>query len=288
MPILEAKVTFFSPKITLNLRGKLLDLSTPQVMGILNNTPDSFYDGGRHNSSSRLTGQVKKMVDEGVDIIDIGGYSSRPGAMEVDLQTEQQRVIEALKAVQSVDDNLPVSVDTFRAPVAQAAISAGAHMINDISGGSLDPDMFETVAQMQVPYILMHMKGDPQSMTGLAEYQDLHKEMADYFVNKVAQLQALGVNDIIIDPGFGFAKTTEQNYALVKNLDYFQMVNCPLMIGVSRKSMIYKPLNITPDEALNVTTALHALALAKGAKILRVHDVAEARQTVELFKLINA
>jgi len=275
---LEAKVTLFSPKKTLNLRGKLLDLSSPLVMGILNNTPDSFYDGGRHHDKKSLSDKVARMVDEGADIIDIGGYSSRPGAADVSEEIERTRVLQALEVVCGIDAEIPISVDTFRATVARAAIEAGAHIVNDISGGN----------QLQVPYILMHMRGTPETMSSQTDYHNLHKEITQYFVNKIKLLHQKGLHDIIIDPGFGFAKTTEQNYDILKNLDYFQMVNCPILVGVSRKSMIYKPLAIKPDEALNGTTALHAWALANGARILRVHDVMEARQTVELYKLVNA
>ena len=282
---MEAKVTLFSSKKTLNLGGKLRDLSQPLVMGILNSTPDSFYDGGHYNRPGDLQRRIEILQAEGADIIDIGGYSSRPGALDIDLKEEQKRVLDALSAVQEVAPELPVSIDTFRSEIAQAALDQGAHMINDISGGNLDPQMIEVIAKWKVPYVMMHMKGTPQTMTTQTKYQDLVPDVFSYFVQGINNLRAQGVKDIILDPGFGFAKTVPQNYVLLKNLDYFKVLNCPLLVGLSRKSMIYKPLNTTADQALNGTSVLNTIALMNGASILRVHDVKAAKEAITFFKL---
>ena len=278
-----AKVTPFSSKKTLNLGGKLLYLDNPLVMGILNITPDSFYQGSRFNDAEGLTKKLEQMIQEQVDIVDIGGYSSRPGAENISVQEEIDRVIPAILACRAYAPSIPISIDTYRTEVASQALDAGANMINDISAGSLDPKMFKLVAQRQVPYILMHMRGNPQTMTGKTDYQNIITDIMRYFSQKVSQLQDLGVNDIIVDPGFGFAKTVEQNYELLRNLSYFKELQLPLLVGLSRKSMVYRPLDISADEALNGTTVLHTIALMNGAMILRVHDVQAARQAVTLY-----
>lgn len=278
-----AKVTPFSSKKTLNLSGKLLYLSNPLVMGILNITPDSFYQGSRFNDAEALTKKLEQMIQEQVDIVDIGGYSSRPSAENISVQEEIDRVIPAIKACRAYAPSIPISIDTYRAEVASKALDAGANMVNDISAGSLDQKMFELVAQRQVPYVLMHMRGNPQTMTGKTDYQNIITDIMRYFSQKVSQLQDLGVNDIIVDPGFGFAKTVEQNYELLRNLSYFNELQLPLLVGLSRKSMVYRPLNISANEALNGTTVLNTIALMNGASILRVHDVQAARQAITLF-----
>jgi dihydropteroate synthase len=286
---LNAKDTFFSPKITLNCQGKILSLHEPVVMGILNVTPDSFFAGSRTTSEKTVLERAQKLLSEGAAILDIGGYSSRPGAVDISSEEEQNRIVPAIKSLKQEFPDVVISVDTFRADVAQAAIEAGAAIINDISGGTIDGRMFATTAALQVPYILMHMRGTPQTMQTLTQYQDLLPEMLRYFAEKVDALRRLGVNDIIIDPGFGFAKTVEQNYEVLRQLEIFRILELPVLSGLSRKSMTYKTLGIGPEEALNGTTALNMMALTKGAKILRVHDVKEAVQTVKLYlKTTNA
>ncbi|MFC5271268.1 dihydropteroate synthase [Adhaeribacter terreus] len=286
---MNAKDTFFSTKTTLNCQGKILSLHEPVVMGILNVTPDSFFAGSRTTSEKTVLERAEKLLTEGAAILDIGGYSSRPGAIDISPEEEQNRIVPAIKSLKQEFPDAVISVDTFRADVAQAAIEAGAAIINDISGGTIDGRMFATTAALQVPYILMHMRGTPQTMQTLTQYQDLLPEMLRYFAEKVDALRQLGVNDIIIDPGFGFAKTVEQNYEVLRQLEVFRMLELPVLAGMSRKSMTYKTLNIGPEEALNGTTALNMLALTKGAKILRVHDVKEAVQTVKLYlKTTNA
>jgi dihydropteroate synthase len=274
----------FSTNKTLNLNGRLINLETPRVMGILNLTPDSFYDGGRFPSAEKILEQVEKMVKEGVDIIDVGGYSSRPGAEEISLKEEIGRVINGISAIVRHFPGTPVSVDTFRSEVARAAVQEGASMVNDISGGGLDPEMAATVARLNVPYVLMHMRGDPKTMSALTVYDNPVKDLLDYFHQKIHSLTQLGVKDIIVDPGFGFAKTREQNFSILNALEDFRITGKPLMVGLSRKSMVWKTLAASPEGALNGTTALHSIALYKGADILRVHDVKEA---VEVIKLLS-
>ena len=281
--ILEAKVTPFSLKKTLNLRGKLYDLTTPLVMGILNATPDSFYDGGKLDANRAFTLRLQQMVKEGADIIDIGGYSSRPGASQISTIDEIQRILPAVEKARAIFPEIPLSIDTFRVEVASAAVEAGVDMVNDISGGS-DPKMYEAMAQWGIPYVLMHMRGDPKSMSSQTEYQNLITELMSYFVTRVERLISLGVKDIVVDPGFGFAKSTEQNYVLLRNLGYFEELDLPLLVGLSRKSMIYKFLKITAEEALTGTVVLNTIALMNGASILRVHDVRAASEAVRLFK----
>ncbi|PIQ46931.1 MAG: dihydropteroate synthase [Cytophagales bacterium CG12_big_fil_rev_8_21_14_0_65_40_12] len=255
-------------------------------MGIVNVTPDSFYAASRQSRESEVIIAARKMLEEGALILDIGGYSSRPGAVDISIAEERQRVTKAIAAVIREFPNAFISIDTFRSEVAKAAIESGACMVNDISGGSLDNEMFDTVAQLKVPYVLMHMRGTPQNMVQLTAYDSLLKDIALFFAEKVSQLKAKGVNDIILDPGFGFAKTVAQGYEILQNLDYFKTLQLPLLVGLSRKSMIYRTLGITPEESLNGTTAANMAALINGASILRVHDVKEARETIQLFKSI--
>lgn len=279
-----AKDTFFRKKASLNAGGKLIDLSTPQVMGIINLTPDSFYAGSRKPAVADAVAQARDMLNQGASLIDLGAYSSRPGAADISVQEETDRLLPVVEAVAHELPEAVISVDTFRAGVAEAAVKAGAHIINDISGGQLDTDMFSTVARLQVPYILMHMKGTPQNMTQMAVYNDVFAEVFDYFVQKYHVLKSLGVHDVIIDPGFGFAKTPEQGYTLMRRLEDFAPLELPLLVGVSRKRMIYGLLDVTAAEALNGTTALNTIALSKGADILRVHDVKAAVEAVKIWQ----
>ncbi|WP_277484050.1 dihydropteroate synthase [Catalinimonas alkaloidigena] len=256
-------------------------------MGILNVTPDSFYDGGRYVSDeSSLLNQAETILKEGAKIIDIGGYSSRPGAAHISTEEEIKRVIKGIELVSKFFPEAYISIDTFRSEVAREAVGAGACMINDISGGNLDDHMFSTVASLQVPYVLMHMRGTPQEMKELTEYEDLTGEIVDYFQKKLTVLREKGVADVIIDPGFGFAKTIDQNYELLRKMQDFQMLDVPILAGLSRKSMIYKRLGITAEDALNGTTVLNTVAIMNGASILRVHDVKEAIQTIKILKKI--
>ena len=280
-----AKDTFFRKKLTLNAGGKLIDLSVPKVMGIINLTPDSFYAGSRKQSVDEALAQAGKMLDEGATFLDIGAYSSRPGADDIPIQEEMDRLLPVVGAIAKAFPDAVLSIDTFRSKVAELAIKAGAHIINDISGGTLDTDMFATVARLQVPYILMHMKGTPQNMNQQAHYENVFDEVFDYFTDKYDQLKQLGVHDVIIDPGFGFAKKTEHSYALMSRLQDFYPLQLPVLVGISRKNMIYKTLGTSAAEALNGTTALNAIALTKGASILRVHDVKEAVETVKIWEM---
>ncbi|MBQ0769025.1 MAG: dihydropteroate synthase [Bizionia sp.] len=274
--------------MTLNCNGKLVDISSPKVMGILNVTPDSFFDGGNYNSEAHCITQVEKMLSDGATFIDIGGYSSKPNATTVNEAEELQRIIPAIKLLVEKFPDIILSVDTFRAEVAKQSIEAGAAIINDISAGFLDSKMLQTVADYNVPYIMMHMKGTPQTMQQETHYDNLLKDILFYFSERVQTARALGIKDIILDPGFGFAKTTTQNFELLNKLDDFKITDLPLLAGISRKSMIYKTLNTTPEHALNGTTALHMIALEKGANILRVHDVKEAVETITLHQQLHA
>ena len=268
--------------MTINCKGSLIDLTTPKVMGILNVTPDSFYDGGKFSSDAVILNQVEKMLIDGAVFIDVGGQTTKPTADMIAVDEELKRVI---PVVNSILKNFPealLSIDTFYAKVAEETILNGAALINDVSAGNLDGDMLPTVAKLQVPYIMMHMRGTPQTMQKLTHYDDLVKEVLFYFSEKITQARSLGINDIIVDPGFGFAKTLDQNYELLSKLDLFQMLELPVLVGVSRKSMIYKVLETTPENALNGTTVLNTLALTKRAHILRVHDVKEAVECVRL------
>ena len=282
-----AKDTFFQIKTSLNVGGKILDLSAPKVMGILNITPDSFFEGSRTQSEKEILTQAEKMLTEGADILDLGAYSSRPGATDISVEEEKQRLIPAVKLIVKHFPEAVISVDTFRASIAKKAIESGAHIINDISGGNLDQEMFKTVGKLGVPYILMHMKGTPQTMKDLTDYVDLCSEIKLYFSEKIAQLKQAGVKDIVLDLGFGFAKNIKQNFELLKQLADFRTLGFPILAGLSRKSMIYKTLDIDANEALNGTTVLNTIALLNGASILRVHDVKEAREAILLINKIN-
>ena len=277
----------FSTNNTLNLNGRLMNLSTPCIMGILNITPDSFFEGSRVRTEKAILSLAEKMLIEGAAVLDVGGYSSRPDSEHISEEEESNRVLTAIKLIHTHFPSAILSIDTFRSSVAQKAINEGASIINDISAGELDTKMFDTVAQLKVPYIAMHMRGTPQTMKNLTEYNNPVTEVASYFSEKIYRLHQLGVKDIIVDPGFGFAKTIEQNFQLLSQLDYYQSLNKPILVGLSRKSMIWKTLNTTPEHALNGTTALNMVGLLKGASILRVHDVKEAVDTIKLFlKLI--
>lgn len=273
--------------MTINCRGTLIDLSSPKVMGILNVTPNSFYDGGKFADEKSMLLQVEKMLNEGATFIDIGAYSSKPSAEFVTEEEEIERLVPMVKSVLKHFPETLISVDTFRANVARLAIENGACVINDIAAGGLDENMMKTVAELQVPYIMMHMKGNPQTMQSLAEYDNVTIEVLFYFSEKVAQARSLGINDLIIDPGFGFAKTLEQNFEVMNNLELFQMLDLPILVGISRKSMIYKTLDTSSEFALNGTTVLNTIALQKGSNILRVHDVKEAIECVKLHQSLN-
>jgi dihydropteroate synthase len=274
-------------KTTINCKGKLIDLSVPKVMGILNVTPNSFFDGGKHTNDKAILNQVEKMLLEGATFIDIGGYSSKPNAEFVSEEEELQRVIPIIQKIIQEFPNTIISIDTFRSKVARESIENGAAIVNDISAGNLDENMMQTVAELQVPFIMMHMKGNPNTMQSLINYENIVKEMLFYFSEKVEKARSLGINDLILDPGFGFAKTTEQNFEVLNKLELFQMLELTLLAGVSRKSMIYKTLEANAESALNGTTSLNTIALMKGAKILRVHDVKEAVECVKLYNQLN-
>ena len=271
----------------MNCKGELVDLSTPKVMGILNVTPNSFFDGGKYTNEKELLDRAEKILSEGADFIDLGAYSSKPSAEFVSEEEEILRIVPVVKLVLKYFPNCILSIDTFRAEVARVCIENGAAIINDISAGKLDDNMLETIAKYNVPYIMMHMRGTPQSMQTLTQYEDIIKEMLFYFSERIAAARAFGINDLIIDPGFGFAKTLDQNYEVLRKLELFEMLELPLLAGVSRKSMIYKTLNSNAEMALNGTTVLNTIALTKGAKILRVHDVKEAVECVTLFNKLN-
>lgn len=274
---------------SINLNGRLLSLKSPVVMGILNATPDSFYAASRQANEAAIAQRIETILAEGGTIVDIGGYSSRPDADEVTETDEWQRIEPALKRMQKDYPDIPVSVDTFRATIARRAVEEyGVAMVNDISGGMIDAQMFETVASLQVPYVLMHMRGTPQTMQQHTDYDDLMEEIMLYFAQKVRTLRQLGVNDVILDPGFGFAKTLEQNYELMRSLPEFSLhFEAPLLVGVSRKSMIYKLLGTSPEDSLNGTTVLNTYALLNGADILRVHDVKAAAEAIEIVKQLT-
>jgi dihydropteroate synthase len=285
-PSIVAKDTVFSSKKTWNIRGSLVDFNTPSVMGILNCTPDSFYKGSRFSTRDALQTAEKMLVD-GARFLDVGGYSSRPGAEDVDMETEWSRVGPLIRELAHEFPEALVSIDTFRSEVAIRAINEGASVVNDISGGDLDQHMFETIARLKTPYIIMHMRGTPQTMKALTNYDQLIPEITHSFVTKMNRLHALGVVDIAIDPGFGFAKTTNQNYEILKNLRYFHALNAPILVGVSRKSMIFKTLEIPPEDSLNGTTVLNTIALMEGASLLRVHDVKEAVEAIRLVQKVK-
>jgi dihydropteroate synthase len=267
---------------TLKVRGKIIDLSTPKVMGILNVTPDSFYDGGHFTQESYRLKHVEKMIDEGADFIDLGGYSSRPGAQDISIEEEWSRVKPAIQSIKKEFPSALLSIDTFRSQVAYQAVGEGCDMINDIAAGQLDKEMFQTVSALQVPYLIMHMRGTPQTMAQLTQYTNLVSEVIEYFHTILFQLHQHHIKDVLVDPGFGFAKTVDQNFELLNRLEQLHVLGKPLLIGLSRKSMIWKTLNTTPEFALNGTTSLNTVALLKGAAILRVHDVKEAKDAIRL------
>ena len=269
---------------SLNIGGELREYSRPQVMGIINVTPDSFFKSSRTMDEDALASRIEKLIADGADFIDMGAYSSRPGAADVDPAEEIARLRVGMKVLRSIDPQIPVSIDTFRSEVARVAIEElGANIVNDISGGSLDQDMFRTVARLKVPYILMHMRGTPATMQSLTDYSDVTADVIADLSVKLRELHLLGVADVVVDPGFGFSKTTEQNFEMMRNLQQFEVLGCPLLVGISRKSMITRTLDIDPADALAGTVALDAFALTQGAAFLRVHDVLEAVQTVKLF-----
>jgi dihydropteroate synthase len=273
--------------MAINCKGKLIDLSTPKVMGILNVTPNSFFDGGKYKNEDEIISQVDKMLSQGATFIDIGAYSSKPSAEFVTEQEEIDRIVPAIELILKHFPETLLSIDTFRAEVAKASIESGAAIINDIAAGELDDKMFDVIAKYNVPYIMMHMRGNPQTMQSLTQYENIVKEMLFYFSEKVQRARSLGINDLILDPGFGFAKTTDQNYEVLQKMELFNLLELPVLAGVSRKSMIYKTLGISAQEALNGTTFLNTIALTKGAKILRVHDVKEAMECVALYNKMN-
>ena len=273
--------------MTLNCNGTLVDLSSPKILGILNLTPDSFYDGGKHQNIEAALQQCEKMITQGADFIDLGAYSSRPGAEELSPSEEINRLLPVLIALRKEFPTTLFSIDTFRAQVAKAALEEGAHMINDISAGNLDTEMLSTVGQYSVPYIAMHMQGQPKDMQSNPTYEDVYQSIMRFFSEKIDACYAAGIQDVILDPGFGFGKTLEHNYHLLHRLEYFQAFKLPVLAGVSRKSMIYKVLEITPAEALNGTTVLHAVALQKKARLIRVHDVKAAKECVRLLEQLR-
>lgn len=274
--------------LTLNIRGRLLDLSTPKVMGIVNVTPDSFYVSGRSADKEAIELRINQLREEGADIVDMGGYSTRPGANDVDAEEEYRRLAKGLEVLKRIWPEVPVSIDTFRASVARRCIEEwGADIINDVAGGTLDPEMWTVVAEHRVAYVLMHMRGTPASMGQLTDYKDVTAEVITDLSRKVYELRGLGVNDIIIDPGFGFAKSLQQNFMLLDELGEFCKMGMPVLAGLSRKSMIWKTLGVTPEESLEGTCALNAIALREGASLLRVHDVKAAREVVSLHMALH-
>ena len=278
----------FSSNFSLNLKGQLFDLSTPVVMGILNLSKDSFYDGGRFSEIDQALKHCEKMLLDGASIIDIGAASTRPGAKIISPEKQLEMLLAFLDKAKISFPQAIFSVDTVHAEVAKQCVEHAAHIVNDISGGQIDPNMFSTVAKLKVPYVLSHIKGKPENMQESPSYENVVKEVAFYFAENIDRLINLGVKDIIIDPGFGFGKTLEHNYDLLENLTYFKMLERSIMVGISRKSMVYKALNISSEQALNGSTALHMVALQKGAKILRVHDVREAMECIKLYQLLKA
>lgn len=282
-----AKDTFLNRKVTLNSKGNLIDLSQPAVMAILNITPDSFYSQSRINTIDEALKRTATFIQEGAQFIDIGAYSSRPGAIHVSEAEELERLLPIVDAIVKEFPNTLISIDTFRAKVAEAAILSGAHLINDISAGNLDEAMFDTVAKLQVPYIMMHMKGTPQNMQENPTYKNITSEVLTYFIEKLSHLRKLGVKDIIIDPGFGFAKTIDHNYKLLQEMESLNILALPILVGFSRKSMLTKFLDIKSEEALNGTTVLNTISLQKGATILRVHDVKAAMECIKLSEKVK-
>jgi dihydropteroate synthase len=289
MLITQSSGRFLKRKNFINLGGRLIDFSIPAVMGVLNVTPDSFYNGSRTESVEEMVSIVGNMINEGADIIDIGAISTRPGAPAANTKTELERLLPAVVAVRKAFPEVAISVDTFRSWVVTRVIEeVGPVIINDISGGTLDPKMYETVAKVKMPYILCHIQGNPQNMQDNPQYEDVVKDIANFFSEKVKLLTKLGVNDVIIDPGFGFGKNMQHNYDLLNRLDSFKVFQLPVMVGLSRKTMIWKLLSIEPEEALNGTTVLNTMALMGGADILRVHDVREAAEAITLFEALKS
>ena len=268
--------------MNINIRGRLFDLSKPKVMGILNLTPDSFYDGGVHNEINKIEDHVNKMVNDGMDILDIGGYSSKPGAKNISVDEELSRVIPILKHIRKIFPELVISIDTFRSKIASASLNEGADIINDISGGTLDKNMMSVVAKNNCPYILMHMQGNPQNMQNDPSYENVTLEIIQYLAQRIKIAHDNNIVDLIVDPGFGFGKTLEHNFEILNNLEKFNVLDTPILAGFSRKSMIYKTLKTSSKKALNGTSSLNTIALTKGAKILRVHDVKEAKECIIL------
>lgn len=285
---MTGKNTVFQEKSTLNVRGKLLDLSKPKIMGILNLTPDSFYDGGRNHELQNALKKTEELLSEGADLIDLGAYSSRPGAEHISEELESARLVPILKAIVKEFPSALLSVDTFRSGIAKVAIQEGAGLINDISAGALDPEMFQTIALLGVPYIMMHMKGTPQTMSAACDYENISLEVLQYFSSRIQQLKRLGVHDLVIDPGFGFAKNLEQNYELLAKLEDLKITGQPVLAGLSRKSMIYKLLETDAENALNGTSVVNTIALIKGVNILRVHDVKAAREVLQIVNQLTA
>ena len=271
----------------INCKGQLLDLSQPKIMGILNVTPDSFYDGGKYNAIDNALFQTEKMLEQGADIIDVGGMSSRPGAEIITTEEELRRVVPIVEKIVATFPNTIISIDTIKSEVAKNGIEAGGHIVNDISAGQFDDQLYKTVAELDVPYILMHMNGSPKTMQINPNYDDVITHVTDFFIREVGILRNLGVKDILLDVGFGFGKTIEHNYQLLRQMTDFQIFDLPLLVGVSRKSMIYKYLNIEAKEALNGTSVLHLAALQNGGNILRVHDVKEAKEVIQLWKMLT-
>ncbi|MGA0012527.1 MAG: dihydropteroate synthase [Flavobacteriaceae bacterium] len=275
--------------MTITLNQQLLDLSTPRVMAIMNLTPDSFYDGGQLKNHEQLLAKVQQFIDEGASIIDLGGYSTRPGAVNISVEEEMSRVVPVVQLIREHFKNIPLSVDTFRSQVARSALEQGASMVNDVSGATADDLMLDLISEYQVPYVGMHMRGTPQTMSTLTDYQDIVFEIRYFFSTLAEKAAKRNINDLIIDPGLGFAKTIAQNFHLLYHLEAFKLLDLPVLIGLSRKSMIYKTLNTTPENALNGSSALHMAALERGAHLLRVHDVKEAQECIKLYtQLRNA
>lgn len=267
---------------TLNCKGRLLVINEPVVMGILNTTPDSFYSGSRVNDLEAVLSRAEKMIAEGATILDVGGQSTRPGSEDAGAAEELKRVLPAIEAIAKNFPEVFISIDTYRSAVAAEAVAAGASIVNDVSGGSLDPDMIPTVGRLGVPYVCMHMKGNPGNMQELAQYENIAREVLDYFIVKADECRNAGINDLVIDPGFGFAKTIAHNFSLLKQMEVLKMLERPVLAGLSRKSTVYKTLGIGPEDALNGSTVLHTIALLNGADILRVHDVQQAREAIRL------
>lgn len=285
---MDSKDTFFSNKYNMNCEGKLIDLSTPRIMGILNVTPDSFFDGGKNNTYKNALIQVEKMLSDGATFIDVGGYSSRPDAINISIEEEISRTAPIVEALKKEFPEVLISIDTFRSDVAKTAIESGACIVNDISGGQIDPLMHDYISKINKPYIAMHMRGTPQNMQSKTDYSNITNDVIKELSVIKDNLALKGVNDVILDPGFGFAKSMEQNYKLLQQMDMLQILKRPILVGISRKSMIYKLLNSDPEKALNGTTAINTVALMKGANILRVHDVKETSEIITIFKAMNS